>query len=106
MSSIQRYIIKAHEGGHIKHDNGGWVTYADARAWVEREVQEAEQRGWKEGMTWRIGGPSAAEYWESKGAADEQARIYKAVEALIDDGKEYQAVMLRNVLSIIDGNED
>lgn len=106
--SIQRYAVNPHlmsgltRQVHLPNSSGDWVQYEDHVEAVEAAKRHTYERLTRHDM--HSGLACLTNY--QAGQADERARIYQAVEALIDDGKEYQAVMLRNVLSIIDGEED
>lgn len=116
--SIQRYGFDAfghaHPGGVIIHaDDGPYVTYEDARRWVAEAVAEA-RADMVDATRWRQG---AALFMTSRdidrvcrlAAAEERARIRKAIEALptaLNCWDRYGAHLDRTaVLAVIDNEE-
>ena len=70
-------------------------------------LRQAEQRGFDkgftDGMTWRIGGPSAVEYWQGQ----ERDRIRTGVKGLVEQPVPHptRVVPFWGVLAVIDPKE-
>lgn len=85
-------------------ENGEYVTYADAKAWVEREVKEAEE------FIRKHDGCADAEREEGyeQGQRDALAKAVQAVEALFMDPADGRAPRwgIADVIAAIKGDSD